>query len=494
MGIFDALNAAVSGLQAQSFALQNISGNIANSQTTGYKETDTSFEDLVSSASLNQQTSGGVFASSVETNGVQGTIQNESTATDMAINGDGFFSVAKPTGFSDNQPTFNDVSNYTRRGDFQVNSNGYLVNGSGYYLMGIPVAASTGNPIGSVPQVLQFNNNFVGAQATTSINYEANLPSGEAVLNPASFESNPVFGAQPAAEITGTGANLNADAPATGTGTVTTLTAATTIPIGQTFTVSDGTNTTTYTSSAGHDTVADLITAINGGSAAASVSLTGGSLVLTSTGANADTTALTVGGGTANAQLGFTSGTVYNPVNLMTQNAVADGETLVVSTDVSGQPPIDHTITFGPGGVQTMAQLQTALGGLGTDVSGSIDASGNISLTAAGANSAAETITVGGTATASKFGIQNTTAYPATGTVIANDFSTFTSQSINGGSVTCYDTKGNPVNVDFRWAKTASSASGDTWQLFYQTNTTATGSQPAWQNANQSSPSTPPET
>ena len=45
MGIFDALNTSVAGLQAQSFALQNISGNIANSQTTGYKETNTSFED-----------------------------------------------------------------------------------------------------------------------------------------------------------------------------------------------------------------------------------------------------------------------------------------------------------------------------------------------------------------------------------------------------------------------------------------------------------------
>src|ERR1043166_5756586 len=35
MGIFDALNTSVGGLQAQSFALQNISGNIANAQTTG---------------------------------------------------------------------------------------------------------------------------------------------------------------------------------------------------------------------------------------------------------------------------------------------------------------------------------------------------------------------------------------------------------------------------------------------------------------------------
>jgi len=52
----------VAGLQAQSFALQNISGNIANSQTTGYKETDTAFQDLVAQAALNEQTAGGVIA------------------------------------------------------------------------------------------------------------------------------------------------------------------------------------------------------------------------------------------------------------------------------------------------------------------------------------------------------------------------------------------------------------------------------------------------
>ena len=43
MGLFDALSSAVSGLQAQSFAMQNISGNIANSQTIAYKGIDTSF-------------------------------------------------------------------------------------------------------------------------------------------------------------------------------------------------------------------------------------------------------------------------------------------------------------------------------------------------------------------------------------------------------------------------------------------------------------------
>ena len=192
MGIFDALTTAVAGLQAQSFALQNISGNIANSQTTGYKETDTSFQDLVSAAAVGQQTSGGVIAGSVATNTVQGAIQSTTVSTDMAINGDGFFVVAQPTGFTDNQPNFNGVNDFTRAGDFQMNANGNLVNGAGYYLMGIPVNATTGNPEGSVPQVLQFNNNFVPAQETTQIQYQANLPSSPpALLNESSFESNP---------------------------------------------------------------------------------------------------------------------------------------------------------------------------------------------------------------------------------------------------------------------------------------------------------------
>src|SRR5262249_32287145 len=137
MGIFDALTTAVTGLQAQSFALQNISGNIANSQTTGFKETDTSFQDLVTAASQNQQTSGSVLANSVATTTAQGAIQSASVSTDMAINGDGYFIVAQPTSVSGNAPVFNGVSLYTRRGDFQENSQGFLVNGAGYYLMGI---------------------------------------------------------------------------------------------------------------------------------------------------------------------------------------------------------------------------------------------------------------------------------------------------------------------------------------------------------------------
>ena len=118
-----------------------------------------------------------MVANSRSTNSVQGDIQNASVGTFMAINGQGFFVVEKPSSFADNQPVFDGVDLYTRRGDFSTDKNGYLVNGAGYYLMGIPVDPTTGNLVGSVPQLLQFNSGFLPAQATTQIQYQANLAS-----------------------------------------------------------------------------------------------------------------------------------------------------------------------------------------------------------------------------------------------------------------------------------------------------------------------------
>ena len=105
MGIFDALTTAVSGLQSQSFALQNISGNIANASTVGYKGIDTAFEDLIPDA-LNPQSqvAGGVKALAQQTITTQGTVSASTVATNIAINGDGFFDVQKPTGIDRQHP------------------------------------------------------------------------------------------------------------------------------------------------------------------------------------------------------------------------------------------------------------------------------------------------------------------------------------------------------------------------------------------------------
>jgi flagellar hook protein FlgE len=73
------------------------------------------------------------------------------------------------------------------------------------------------------------------------------------------------------------------------------------------------------------------------------------------------------------------------------------------------------------------------------------------------------------------------------GVVVASDLTAFTNESISGGAVTAFNSAGTPVNLQLRWAMTDSATLGaghqNTWNLFYQTDTTASGGQTAWVNA-----------
>jgi len=427
MGIFDALNTSVGGLQAQSFALQNISGNIANASTTGYKGIGTSFEDMIPSATTpSAQVAGGVTAYAQATITTQGTVSATTVATNMAINGDGFFSVQKPTATVDNAPVFSGATDYTRRGDFQPNANGNLVNGAGYYLMGVPVDPKTGNPLGSVPQVLQFQNNFVPAQATSALQYAANLPATPATpasstaaagtlaaaggLNPSDFIQNPLPLGTPAipygdATVTG-GAALNKASPATpitaatllsGTSPSDSLT--TNFNVGDTITVNSVGGTTTFT--------------------------------FVASGATGNQLNLTDNVGTLLGKIGAITGVAPT---IAANGAITLHTGTAANLSVSSSSPAFGALGF----LTTMAATRTG----------------------------------GGTA--------------GTGVVTANDLQTFTKESISGGAVTAYNSAGSPVNLQLRWAKTDSASLGsphqDTWNLFYQTDPNATGSQAAWVN------------
>ena len=183
MGIFDAMITSVAGLQAQAFALTNISGNIANSQTTGFKRVDTSFQDLISGASTSfrNQTSGSVLALSRATNTLQGAISTSSTATHLAITGDGYFQVQSKVGETDGATLLSGANYYTRRGDFEINREGYLVNGAGYYLMGRAIDGATGNPVGDATSPVKLPTGLLAAKGSTQINYNANLPANSSV-------------------------------------------------------------------------------------------------------------------------------------------------------------------------------------------------------------------------------------------------------------------------------------------------------------------------
>jgi flagellar hook protein FlgE len=176
MGIYGALSSAVTGLRAQAHALENISGNIANSQTTAYKRIETDFVDLIPDAPTKRQVPGAVLAQSRGTNEVRGDIKTVSSETFVALNSNGFFVVEPKVGQSDGNAVFSGTNFYTRRGDFELDKDGRLVNGAGYYLKGLPVDRATGNVSGSVPAPIQISNGFLGARQSSVINYEANLP------------------------------------------------------------------------------------------------------------------------------------------------------------------------------------------------------------------------------------------------------------------------------------------------------------------------------
>lgn len=175
MGMFGSMLTAVAGLRAQSFALENISGNIANSSTPGFKRVDTSFTDLIPESPLTRQVAGSVNAFSRLSNTIEGDFLATSIPTNIALNGEGFFSVSQRPNeqsvVSEAPPTL-----FTRRGDFEVDRLGYLVNGAGYALRGQTLDATTGQPVTANGGFIMISRDPLPARASTSITYNGVLP------------------------------------------------------------------------------------------------------------------------------------------------------------------------------------------------------------------------------------------------------------------------------------------------------------------------------
>jgi flagellar hook protein FlgE len=174
MSLFGALNAAVSGMNAQSAALGNISDNVANSQTIGFKGTDTAFINYLTDSSASTHSPGAVVARPEYTNSLQGAVNQVSNPTSLAVSGAGFFAVQRPTGTS----SFSPQTLYTRVGDFSPNSDGYLINSTGYALSGWPatnVAGTTFNSNALAP--IQVSKSPSVPVPTANVTVAANLPS-----------------------------------------------------------------------------------------------------------------------------------------------------------------------------------------------------------------------------------------------------------------------------------------------------------------------------
>ena len=187
MSLFGSLTAAISGLTAQSRALGDISDNVANSQTVGYKRVDTNFISYITQSTATLNEPGAVVAHPDYTNAVQGTIEQAQTPLSLAIGGQGFFSVALAKGTMNGQPVFDDRQFFTRAGDISLDKDGYLVNGSGYYLQGWP-SDSAGNPDRTTLKPIQVNQQVFNPVATSKIDLSANLPA-DATTTPPSTQA-----------------------------------------------------------------------------------------------------------------------------------------------------------------------------------------------------------------------------------------------------------------------------------------------------------------
>jgi len=173
MSLYGAMMTGVAGLTAYSNSLSVASANIANVNTVGYKTATSDFNTLLASATSG--TSNAASATVVSNTGQnvseQGLLQSTSSTTDMAISGNGFFVVSASTADTTSRA-------YSRAGNFSADSNGYLKNSAGMYLLGWALDANGNVPSDRNDMSLINANSLTGkAEATTTASAQINLQS-----------------------------------------------------------------------------------------------------------------------------------------------------------------------------------------------------------------------------------------------------------------------------------------------------------------------------
>jgi flagellar hook protein FlgE len=163
---------ALTGLQADTVALNTIGNNLANLNTTAFKTGTTSFEDLfyqnigtTGSGDL-LQVGVGTRVSGTSSDFTQGSLTTTSTDTDMALSGSGFFLLQK----GDNQ-------SLTRAGDFSLNSSGDLQTSDGSSVMGYGATGGTINLNGGLVPINLPVTTTEAASATTNMGLTTSLNS-----------------------------------------------------------------------------------------------------------------------------------------------------------------------------------------------------------------------------------------------------------------------------------------------------------------------------
>jgi flagellar hook protein FlgE len=171
------MSTAISGLTAQSAAFTNISDDVANSQTVGFKGVGTNFTDYLTTSTATTNLSGSVATTPEYLNNVQGSISQSADPLALAIDGQGFFAVSEQDGTgATGTPQFNPQQYYTRAGDFTLDASGYLQNSAGAYLNGYTVDQATGQVNSSTLTPINIAQTQFQPVATSALSLLANVP------------------------------------------------------------------------------------------------------------------------------------------------------------------------------------------------------------------------------------------------------------------------------------------------------------------------------
>lgn len=218
----------LSGLNADSQDLSVISNNLANLNTVGYKAAVANFQDLfyqqigTNGAGNPVQVGVGVSISAIAGNFTQGSIETTGVPTDVAIQGGGFFTLTK-----------GGLQEYTRAGNFSVSANGSLTTSDGGLVQGYEAVNGVINPNQVLGPVSIPGGLISPPKPTSNVAVTLNLDSGTPVAP------------TPASQKSGTG-----------------ILPTTVLRTGSVLTLSDGTNSFTYTTLAG-DTLNTVVNQIN---------------------------------------------------------------------------------------------------------------------------------------------------------------------------------------------------------------------------------------
>ncbi|MGY3265459.1 flagellar hook protein FlgE [Lysobacter sp. HA35] len=173
---------SLSGMNAAQSDLNVTSNNIANSNTTGFKQSRAEFADVypTSAYGVSRDTVGaGVRLQRVAQQFSQGTVENTGKALDLALNGKGFFTLSA-----------NGTTVYSRAGNFGTDKDGFVVNPSGQRLQVYqPDASGTGFDMGRMSDI-QLNSGDSAPLATTAVTVGTNLPANASVPVTATFDPN----------------------------------------------------------------------------------------------------------------------------------------------------------------------------------------------------------------------------------------------------------------------------------------------------------------